>query len=115
MGCPDLSSESTADRADKRVFPRIPAQCPVRFRVDQTRRWLIARLVDFSATGLLMLAPCPILAGNPVSIHLEPGSRRDIPPLAGDGKVVRCVDLGNGEYQVAVKILKFAPLQKQPA
>ncbi|MGD8999051.1 MAG: PilZ domain-containing protein [Granulosicoccaceae bacterium] len=104
-----MQSDVPDKQAERRVFPRIPAQCPVRFRDSRARRWLIGRLVNFSATGLLMIAPRALAIGDTVAVQLERGSRRDIPPLAGEGSVVRCMETGVDQFQVAVKILRFAP------
>jgi hypothetical protein len=104
-----MQSDVPDKQAERRVFPRIPAQCPVRFRDSRARRWLIGRLMDFSATGLLMITPCALEIGETVMVQLERGSRRDIPPLAGEGSVVRCMQSAVDQFQVAVKILRFTP------
>jgi hypothetical protein len=104
---PVLKSDQPNKPLERRAFPRIPAQCPVRFRDSQAQRWLIGRLVDYSAAGLCMITPRALDIGDSIAIQIERGSKRDIPPLAGEGTVIRCSEAPGGQYQVGIKILRF--------
>lgn len=104
-----LKSDPLKNPSEKRVFPRIAVQCPVRYRENPSQRWQIGRLINYSATGLLMITRQAMAVGDKLMVQIERGSQRDIPPLAGEGTVVRCSEDGTDQYQVAIKILRFTP------
>jgi hypothetical protein len=108
----EASSEKTEpvqDNAEHRVFPRMPAQCPIRYRDTDTGRWLIGRMLDFSATGLLMTTEHNLEAGSHLTLQIEPGSKKSIPALRGVGMVVRCQHIDTDHFQVAIKMLRIEP------
>lgn len=104
-----LESDPLKKPPEQRGFPRIAVQCPVRYRENPAQRWQIGRLVNYSATGLLMTTRQAMVVGDNLTIQIERGSQRDIPPLAGEGTVVRCSEAGPDQYEVAIKILRYTP------
>lgn len=109
---PEIANEKIHhehDKAEHRVFPRMPAQCPIRYRDAESGRWLIGRMLDFSATGLLMTTEHNLDAGSHLTLQIEPGSKRAIPALRGVGMVVRCQHIDNNHFQVAIKMLRIEP------
>jgi c-di-GMP-binding flagellar brake protein YcgR len=98
-----------ADTAEQRVFPRISAQCPVRYRESTTGRWLIGRMLDFSATGLLMTTDTNLEQGAQINVQVEPGSKKHIPALRGVGKVVRSRHIDDDHFEIGIKMLRIEP------
>jgi hypothetical protein len=92
--------------ADKRIFPRISAECPVLYLGPGMQRWLVGKLIDFSATGLRLTCDTLLETGDEISIQIKPGSNRKIPAISGVGSVVR-TDFNNmGQYEISIKMLR---------
>ena len=97
------------DGAEHRAFPRMPAQCPIRYRDSETGRWLIGRMLDFSATGMMMTTEHNLEEGSHIHLQIEPGSKKAIPALRGVGMVVRCKHINDDHFEVAIKMLRIEP------
>lgn len=109
---PDIANEEVHHEpgsAEHRTFPRMPAQCPIRFRDEESGRWLIGRMLDFSATGLLMTTEKNLEEGSHLTLQIEPGSKKAIPALRGVGMVVRCQHINDDHFQVAIKMIRIEP------
>ena len=105
----NTEKHSDQDGSEHRTFPRMQAECPVCYRDDNSGRWLIGRMLDFSATGLLMTTETPLEEGSHVSLQVEPGSKKFIPALRGVGNVVRCKHIDDDHFEVAIKMLRIEP------
>jgi hypothetical protein len=92
--------------ADKRIFPRISAECPVLYLGPGMQRWLVGRLLDFSATGLRLTCETMLNTGDEVAVQIKPGSNRKIPKISGVGSVVRTDFNDLGQYEVSLKMIR---------
>lgn len=98
-----------AHASEHRTFPRMHAQCPVCYRDSASGRWLIGRMIDFSATGLLMTTDKSLEENSQISLQVEPGSKKFIPALRGVGTVVRCKHIDDDHFEIAIKMLRIEP------
>lgn len=94
-------------RRDKRLFPRIAAECPVLYRTHDQERWCVGVLKNFSATGILMTCTRALATGTPISLRLERGRNLSIPALSGSGAVVRSEKLSSTKYEIACKLTQI--------
>lgn len=92
--------------AERRAFPRIDANCPVLYQPRPNSRWIVARLLEYSATGISMVCDENLPEGGEIAIQIKPGSLKTIPQLSANGKVVRCVETSDNRFKVSCKILK---------
>jgi hypothetical protein len=99
-------------RRDKRVFPRMAAECPVLYRTHEQERWCVGVLKDFSATGILMTCSRALPAGTPISLRLERGRNRSLPALSGSGTVIRSEKHSSTKYEIACKLTQIDPPHK---
>lgn len=102
-------------RQNKRVFPRITAECPVLYRTSEQERWCVGVLLDFSATGLLMTCNRPLEVGQSIDMRLERGRNKTLPALSGSGSVIRSDMLSTTKYKIAFKMTKIDPPIKEPS
>ena len=56
------------DFVERRTFPRLPANCPVLYRVKENQRWLVATLDEYSATGFSMVCDDNLKEGSEIAI-----------------------------------------------
>ena len=92
--------------AERRAFPRIEATCPVLYRLESNDRWQVAKMVEYSATGIRIACDENLPEGVKIAIQIKPGSVKTIPQLSVEGEVVHS-DLDKKEhFNVSVKILK---------
>ena len=99
-------NEESEDFAERRAFPRIQGNCPVLYRLDLKDRWQVAKMIDYSATGIKIDCDENIPVGTGISLQVKPGSVKTIPQYSAEGTVAHS-DLNKDEhYTVSVKILK---------
>jgi len=91
---------------NKRAFPRISVTCPVLYRLAAGKRWQVARLLDFSATGICMVCDDNLPIGTKVDIQIKPGSQKTVPALSVTGSVVRSVTTDEQHFEISCKVLK---------
>jgi hypothetical protein len=94
---------------ENRAFPRVPAHCPVLYRTETGKQWYVAKLVDFSATGLRMECDENLAAGSRLALQIKPGSDKIIPAISAHGEVVRCGVNKNAVYEISCKLIKVLP------
>lgn len=99
-------NEENEDFAERRVFPRISVNCPVLYRQDSNKRWQVAKLNEYSATGISMICDENLPEDSDISIQIKPGSVKTIPQLSAEGKVVRSNTNSEQRFVVSVKFLK---------
>jgi hypothetical protein len=104
-----MTQRQPEKRRDKRVFPRMAAECPVLYRTNEQERWCVGVLKDFSATGLLMTCTRALAAGTPITVRLERGRNRSLPALSGSGTVIRSNKLSSTKYEIACKLTQIDP------
>jgi len=97
---------------DQRQFPRINAQCPVLYLTEGSERWLVGKLLNMSATGLLMVSEDPLTEKASISIKLQPGSNKLIPAISGSGHIIRCSRNRLDRYNVSIKLTRIDPPKK---
>ena len=107
-----MSQHQPEKQRNKRVFPRISAECPVLYRTNEQERWCVGMLQDFSATGVLMTCSRSLEAGTPISLQLERGRNKTLPALRGSGVIIRSDKLSNKKYEIACKMTKIDPPSK---
>lgn len=93
---------------ENRVFPRMAARCPVLYREINAKQWHVAKLVDFSATGLRMECDDNLGAGTLLAIQIKPGSNKVIPALTARGEVVRSEINAQSVIEVSCKLTKIS-------
>jgi hypothetical protein len=90
---------------NQRNFPRIPGKCPVLYKPDSTSRWLVAKLVDYSATGLAIICETHFQVNDEFDIQVKPGSNRIIPGISGRARTVNCEPDGNN-FRVSCQLIQ---------
>lgn len=86
----------------------MPARCPVLYRLLSAKQWRVAKLVDFSATGLRMECDDNLVTGTLVAIQIKPGSNKIIPAITAQGEVVRCEANAQSVFEVSCKLSKIS-------
>jgi len=87
-------------------------ECPVLYAVGNSKKWQVGILVNFSATGLLMKCKESLLKNINISILLKPGQNRLVPEIAAKGKIIRCVQVGEDEFEISCKLTEVKPQKK---
>lgn len=98
--------EDNTKPSERRGFPRIEANCPVLYQLRPNSRWLVAKLQEFSATGISMVCDDNLSEGAEIAIHIKPGSKKTIPTIHAQARVVRCTENDQSQFKVSCKILK---------
>lgn len=99
-------NEESESFTERRAFPRIAASCPVLYRLNTADSWQVAKMVDYSATGIRLDCDENLPVDTEIAIKIKPGSMKTIPELSVEGLVVHS-DLNKEEhFTVSVKILK---------
>jgi len=94
---------------ERRTFPRIEASCPVLYRLEDNGRWQVAKMVDYSATGIKIVCDENIPVNTEIALQIKRGSNKTIPQFSAEGLVAHS-DLNREEhFTVSVKILKVLP------
>lgn len=101
-----MSSMMDSKVDNQRVFPRITVTCPVLYRLSTAKRWQVARLVDFSATGVRMVCDDNLAIDSEIAIQIKPGSQKTVPALAATGIVVRSELNAEQRFEVSCKVIK---------
>lgn len=104
-----MQNSDVKNSPNNRVFPRVDATCPVMHRANESQRWSVGLLINFSATGMLFQSARILQADTDIAVRLERGRNRIIPALSGSGKVIRCTKIANGKYEVACKLSHIDP------
>jgi len=104
-----MQNNDPVNSSNNRVFPRMEATCPVMHRANESERWSVGLLVNFSATGMMFNSARALQAGADITVKLERGRNHVIPALSGSGKVIRCTKLESGKYEVACKLDQIDP------
>jgi len=89
---------------EKRLFPRMQANCPVLFRLGKEKSWKVAKISNLSATGIQFVSTeNPPISTN-ISIHIKPGSKKTIPEIIASGMVVRAEVLDDDTYAISCRL-----------
>jgi len=104
-----MQNSDLANTHNNRVFPRINAKCPVMHRSNESERWSVGLLINFSATGMLFTSARALNIDADITVRLERGRNLVIPSLSGSGKVIRCTKLETNKYEIACKLTKINP------
>jgi len=99
-------NEESKDFIERRTFPRISVNCPALYRVDPNKRWLVAKMLEYSATGITMICDENLPEGTELDIQIKPGSIKTIPQLSVTGQIVRSETNSDQRFSISVKILK---------
>lgn len=91
---------------EKREYPRIKADCPVRYRLETEDTWQRATLMDYSATGVRIKCEELIFKGTKISIEVEPGSAKNVPAFSAEGVAVRFSLDEDHNFQIAFEFNK---------
>lgn len=101
------------NESEKRVFPRIETECPVLYAVGNSKKWQVGILVNYSAIGMSMKCKERLLKNINISILFKPGQNRLVPEIAAKGKVLRCNQLGEQEFEVSCKLTEVKQQKKK--
>ena len=100
-------AESDDDKHENRVFPRLTAECAVLYAIGTSEDWKVGIMSNMSATGLSMKCPEQLLKNINISIIIKPGDNKTIPQIEAAGKVTRCTQIDEHEYEVSCKLIKI--------
>jgi len=103
------------EKSEKRLFPRMEAECAVLYTVGTSKNWKVGILTNMSATGLRMRCPERLLKNIGISVMLKPGDNKLIPEIEGKGKVTRCEQLDEYEFEISCKLTEIRNVKKTPA
>ena len=92
---------------ERREYPRIRANCPVRYQLDSEDTWQNAVLMDYSAMGVQMICDDLILKGTKVRIEVLPGNMRNIPAIKAEGVVIRHEIDDEHRFHIGCQFLKI--------
>lgn len=106
MSGPQLGPEYEPSGAERRMFPRIVASCPVRYTREIEGIWDNAELCDYSATGLRMVCDNTVLQNTKINVELIPEKMTRIPKITAEAIVVRCGVRDDHRYEIACKLTK---------
>ena len=95
------------DYSEKRGFIRMPLNCPVSIRDQQSTRDEIGELIDLSASGVRFHSRHAHDTGARLHLHLAPDYPAT-PPLEAELSVVRCHEVDNG-FDIAASIDLISP------
>lgn len=98
--------------AEKRLFPRITARCPVLYRVEGVARRQVAISTDFSATGVKMVCKQALVLQAAIEVEFKPGSNKSVPAMVAHGHVLRCEAMANGEFLVACRFTRVQAVKR---
>lgn len=98
--------EHAPSGAERRMFPRIVASCPVRYARRLEGSWDKAELCDYSATGLRMVCDNTLLQDTKINVELIPERMKRIPKIVAEAVVVRCGLRDDHRYEIACKLTK---------
>jgi hypothetical protein len=104
--------QSNNKESEKRIFPRLETECPVLYAVGNSNKWQVGILINFSATGLLMKCKERLLKNINISILFKPGQNRLVPEVSAKGKVIRCNQMAEDDFEVSCKLTEVKPLKK---
>ena len=93
---------------EKREYPRIEANCPIRYQVDNTYEWQDAILLDYSATGVRISCDELVLKGTKIKIELVPDHLQKIPRISAEGIVKRLSIDEVCNFQISCEFLTVA-------
>jgi len=93
---------------NKRSYPRIDAECPALYAIGTSKRWQVGILMNMSATGLKMRCKERLLKNISINIMLKPGKNRMVPSITAKGKVTRCQEILDGEFEISCKLVEVS-------
>ena len=106
-------NENEEDFSEQRTFPRHSLNCPAIYRLGTNKRWLVAKMVEYSATGISMACDEDLPKGVSIDVQIKPGSVKTIPPMSLEGTVVRSSLNDEDRYVISVKIIKVLRTPQQ--
>lgn len=101
-----MSSVIDTKQQNQRAFPRITVSCPVLYLLPPATRWQVAKLMDFSATGISMVCDDRLEVGTQIEIQIKPGSQKTVPAVTATASVVRCETNNDQRFVVSCKLTK---------
>lgn len=107
-----MGEPESKDKGEKRIFPRMPAECAVLYVIGTSKNWKVGVLTNMSATGLLMKTSERLLKNISITVMIKPGDNKLIPEIEGKGKITRCTLIGKDEYEISCKLSAIKNLKK---
>jgi len=95
------------DLSEKRTFPRMTVECPVLYRLINNKTWLLASLLDFSATGISIITEKAFNENLEFEFQIQPGNNKSIPALKGYGVILRCLPVKKSQFHLSCKLKKI--------
>ena len=90
-----------------RQYLRLPASWPVKFEQGAQALPPLSSTKDVSAGGVSLTLPNPIPIGSPLRLEIS------VPPLsrsiAAQGRVVRCLPMQRGGFDVGIRFEQIGP------
>lgn len=101
-----LSENNKGPWLEKREYPRINANCPVRYKIGLEETWHEATLLDYSATGARIQSEELILKGTRVFIEVLPGQSKNVPSFAAEAIAIRFSLDNEHRFEIGCKFHK---------
>lgn len=102
-----INGSLAANKGEMRSARRIPVQCPVKIRVQETGEVAYGMSKDLSVEGIGFVSSYVPRYGELVEVHLLPPQGSGIRPLRAVLRVQRCNPVTPGkEYEVGAVILQ---------
>lgn len=106
MSAHSIENEESEDFVERRMFPRTPVNCPALYRQPSNERWQVAKMLEYSATGISMLCDEDLPEGTIIDVQFKPGSIKTVPEFSVEGRVVRSELDSEQNFIVSVKVIK---------
>lgn len=100
------SDNSNGSWVEKREYPRISANCPVRYKIGPEKTWQEAILIEYSATGARIQCEELILKGTRMFLEVLPGLTKNIPPFTAEAVAIRFALDDEHRFQVGCEFHK---------
>lgn len=98
-----LEVMSMLEQGERRKFVRMETECKMSYRFPQAEQSHESVCHNLSGAGLMFTANHDMDPGQALEIKISPANEVT-PPLEAFVEVLRCSDLGAGQYQVAAQI-----------
>jgi len=100
--------ETNKFKTNQRSYPRIDAECPALYAIGTSKKWQVGILINMSATGLKMKCKERLLKNISINIMLKPGKNRMVPSIRAKGKVTRCQEVMENEFEISCKLIEVS-------
>ena len=106
-----MSKAAKGPTYDKREYPRVEANCPVRYTVGDSGVWEDGILLDYSATGIRLLCDDLFLKGTKLKVEILPEAHQHIPRMSVECVVIRFAMDDTCSFQIGCTFVSTVQLK----